>query len=93
MGERQRRSVPDRARGVLVLRPSGQSYEIRMLDNRKIGELPEINGKLVKVRGEQAGPCGGLCGSGASPPLPLSPAWLLLLVSSLGSSQRLLLFA
>ncbi|KAM4643945.1 alpha-globin transcription factor CP2 isoform 1-T1 [Amazona ochrocephala] len=30
----------------------GQSYEIRMLDNRKIGELPEINGKLVKVRGE-----------------------------------------
>ncbi|KAH1176289.1 hypothetical protein KIL84_021023 [Mauremys mutica] len=27
----------------------GQSYEIRMLDNRKIGELPEINGKLVKV--------------------------------------------
>ncbi|XP_025969734.1 alpha-globin transcription factor CP2 isoform X2 [Dromaius novaehollandiae] len=26
----------------------GQSYEIRMLDNRKIGELPEINGKLVK---------------------------------------------
>lgn len=29
--------------------PAGQSYEIRMLDNRKIGELPEINGKLVKV--------------------------------------------
>ncbi|NWS23013.1 TFCP2 factor, partial [Pachyramphus minor] len=27
----------------------GQSYEIRMLDNRKLGELPEINGKLVKV--------------------------------------------
>ncbi|CAH2224557.1 alpha-globin transcription factor CP2 isoform X1 [Pelobates cultripes] len=26
----------------------GQSYEIRMLDNRKIGELPEISGKLVK---------------------------------------------
>uniref|UniRef100_A0A8C5LX37 Transcription factor CP2 n=1 Tax=Leptobrachium leishanense TaxID=445787 RepID=A0A8C5LX37_9ANUR len=26
----------------------GQSYEIRMLDNRKIGELPELNGKLVK---------------------------------------------
>ncbi|XP_069087006.1 alpha-globin transcription factor CP2 isoform X1 [Pleurodeles waltl] len=26
----------------------GQSYEIRMLDNRKIGELPEITGKLVK---------------------------------------------
>ncbi|XP_036770991.1 alpha-globin transcription factor CP2 isoform X7 [Manis pentadactyla] len=26
----------------------GQSYEIRMLDNRKLGELPEINGKLVK---------------------------------------------
>uniref|UniRef100_A0A670HKF4 Transcription factor CP2 n=1 Tax=Podarcis muralis TaxID=64176 RepID=A0A670HKF4_PODMU len=27
----------------------GQSYEIRMLDNRKMGELPELNGKLVKV--------------------------------------------
>ncbi|OCT92900.1 hypothetical protein XELAEV_18015966mg [Xenopus laevis] len=26
----------------------GQSYEIRMLDNRKIEELPELNGKLVK---------------------------------------------
>ncbi|KAM9038400.1 upstream-binding protein 1 [Sarcophilus harrisii] len=26
----------------------GQSYEIRMLDNRKVGEMPEINGKLVK---------------------------------------------
>ncbi|XP_042200199.1 transcription factor CP2 isoform X2 [Callorhinchus milii] len=26
----------------------GQSYEIRMLDNRKLGELPEINGKYVK---------------------------------------------
>uniref|UniRef100_A0A8C2KHD9 Transcription factor CP2 n=1 Tax=Cyprinus carpio TaxID=7962 RepID=A0A8C2KHD9_CYPCA len=26
----------------------GQSYEIRMLDNRKMGELPEINGKMVK---------------------------------------------
>ncbi|XP_054942900.1 alpha-globin transcription factor CP2-like [Physeter macrocephalus] len=26
----------------------GQSYEIRMLDNRKPGELPEINGRLVK---------------------------------------------
>lgn len=31
----------------------GQSYEIRMLDNRKLGELPEINGKLVKVKKEQ----------------------------------------
>uniref|UniRef100_A0A7N6F5Z0 Grh/CP2 DB domain-containing protein n=1 Tax=Anabas testudineus TaxID=64144 RepID=A0A7N6F5Z0_ANATE len=28
----------------------GQSYEIRMLDNRKIGELPDITGKMVKVR-------------------------------------------
>lgn len=27
----------------------GQSYEIRMLDNRKMGELPEITGKMVKV--------------------------------------------
>ncbi|KAM4687397.1 upstream-binding protein 1 isoform 2-T2 [Discoglossus pictus] len=26
----------------------GQSYEVRLLDNRKIGDLPEINGKLVK---------------------------------------------
>ncbi|XP_077339807.1 alpha-globin transcription factor CP2 isoform X2 [Lithobates pipiens] len=26
----------------------GQSYEIRMLDNRKLGELPELTGKLVK---------------------------------------------
>ncbi|XP_061055201.1 alpha-globin transcription factor CP2-like [Eubalaena glacialis] len=26
----------------------GQSYEIRMLNNRKLGELPEINGKMVK---------------------------------------------
>eukprot|EP00064_Thunnus_orientalis_P005740 superscaffoldBa00000576_g5754 len=26
----------------------GQSYEIIMLDNRKIGELPEITGKMVK---------------------------------------------
>ncbi|KAM3934867.1 transcription factor CP2-like [Leptodactylus fuscus] len=26
----------------------GQSYEIRMLDNRKLGQLPELNGKLVK---------------------------------------------
>ncbi|XP_027691723.1 upstream-binding protein 1 [Vombatus ursinus] len=26
----------------------GQSYEIRMLDNRKLGDVPEISGKLVK---------------------------------------------
>lgn len=26
----------------------GQSYEIRMLDNRKMGDMPEISGKLVK---------------------------------------------
>lgn len=26
----------------------GQSYEIRMLDNRKVGDMPEITGKLVK---------------------------------------------
>lgn len=31
---------------------TGQSYEIRMLDNRKMGELPEITGKMVKVRNE-----------------------------------------
>lgn len=30
---------------------SGQSYEVRMLDNRKPGELPELNNKMVKVRG------------------------------------------
>ncbi|XP_067267643.1 upstream-binding protein 1 isoform X3 [Chanodichthys erythropterus] len=27
----------------------GQSYEIRLLDNRKIGEMPELNNKTVKV--------------------------------------------
>uniref|UniRef100_UPI00398E3B7E upstream-binding protein 1-like isoform X2 n=1 Tax=Pristiophorus japonicus TaxID=55135 RepID=UPI00398E3B7E len=26
----------------------GQSYEVRMLDNRKIGDLPEISAKMVK---------------------------------------------
>ncbi|ETE59023.1 Alpha-globin transcription factor CP2, partial [Ophiophagus hannah] len=26
----------------------GQSYEIRLLDNRKMGDVPEISGKLVK---------------------------------------------
>ncbi|EDL08945.1 mCG14775, isoform CRA_d [Mus musculus] len=26
----------------------GQSYEIRMLDNRKMGDMPELSGKLVK---------------------------------------------
>ncbi|XP_034260068.1 upstream-binding protein 1 isoform X10 [Pantherophis guttatus] len=26
----------------------GQSYEIRLLDNRKMGDMPEINGKLIK---------------------------------------------
>uniref|UniRef100_W5M496 Upstream-binding protein 1 n=1 Tax=Lepisosteus oculatus TaxID=7918 RepID=W5M496_LEPOC len=26
----------------------GQSYEIRMLDNRKVGDLPELNNKTVK---------------------------------------------
>ncbi|XP_048385674.1 upstream-binding protein 1-like isoform X4 [Stegostoma tigrinum] len=26
----------------------GQSYEVRMLDNRKLGDLPEISGKMVK---------------------------------------------
>uniref|UniRef100_A0A672RNI7 Upstream-binding protein 1 n=1 Tax=Sinocyclocheilus grahami TaxID=75366 RepID=A0A672RNI7_SINGR len=28
----------------------GQSYEIRLLDNRKIEEMPELNNKTVKVR-------------------------------------------
>lgn len=28
---------------------TGQSYEVRMLDNRNPGELPELNNKLVKV--------------------------------------------
>ncbi|XP_022602772.1 upstream-binding protein 1 isoform X6 [Seriola dumerili] len=27
---------------------NGQSYEVRMLDNRKAGELPELNNKMVK---------------------------------------------
>lgn len=35
---------------ILPLFPSGQSYEVRMLDNRKPGELPELNNKMVKVR-------------------------------------------
>ena len=34
----------------LSVSPSGQSYEVRMLDNRKPGELPEIHNKMVKVR-------------------------------------------
>jgi len=54
---RQAGSVPGSRQGALIFFPSGQSYEIRMLDNRKIGELPEINGKLVKVRGEHAYAC------------------------------------
>lgn len=33
----------------IIIIIAGQSYEIRMLDNRKIGELPEITGKMVKV--------------------------------------------
>ena len=37
---------------------TGQSYEIRMLDNRKIGELPEITDKMVKVRFWHAGTSG-----------------------------------
>lgn len=35
---------------ILPLFPLGQSYEVRMLDNRKPGELPELNNKMVKVR-------------------------------------------
>ena len=35
----------------LSLALSGQSYEIRLLDNRKLGELPELNNKMVKVSG------------------------------------------
>ncbi|MGH0173360.1 UNVERIFIED_CONTAM: hypothetical protein FKN15_064767 [Acipenser sinensis] len=31
----------------------GQSYEIRMLDNRKMGELPELTGKMVKYTEHQ----------------------------------------
>lgn len=37
--------------GVFLRLPSsGQSYEIRMLDNRKQGEFTELNNKMVKVR-------------------------------------------
>lgn len=43
-----------------ALLPPGQSYEIRMLDNRKLGELPEINGKLVKVGREHRYPWPGV---------------------------------
>lgn len=39
----------------LLLFTAGQSYEIIMLDNRKIGELPEITGKMVKVRWSSVG--------------------------------------
>ncbi|XP_076865041.1 upstream-binding protein 1 isoform X1 [Brachyhypopomus gauderio] len=28
----------------------GQSYEVRLLDNRKMGEMPELNNKTVKVK-------------------------------------------
>lgn len=34
----------------LLVLVSGQSYEVRMLDNRKPGELPELNNKMMKVR-------------------------------------------
>lgn len=47
-----------KASGALL--PPGQSYEIRMLDNRKLGELPEINGKLVKVSREHRYPWPGV---------------------------------
>lgn len=30
--------------------PVGQSYEIRLLDNRKKEEMPELNNMTVKVR-------------------------------------------
>uniref|UniRef100_A0A3Q3JR65 Upstream-binding protein 1 n=1 Tax=Monopterus albus TaxID=43700 RepID=A0A3Q3JR65_MONAL len=33
----------------------GQSYEVRMLDNRTAGEFPELNNKMVKVRGSSDG--------------------------------------
>lgn len=58
----QQRLVCGEQQGAFVFLPSGQSYEIRMLDNRKIGELPEINGKLVKVSGELrcTGPAGAV---------------------------------
>lgn len=42
--------IPEIKTLVETLFITGQSYEIRMLDNRKIGELPEITGKMVKVR-------------------------------------------
>lgn len=34
----------------LLLFYSGQSYEVRMLDSRKSGELPELSNNMVKVR-------------------------------------------
>ncbi|KAL0615977.1 Upstream-binding protein 1 [Plecturocebus cupreus] len=33
---------------ILTYLNQGQSYEIRMLDNRKMGDMPEISGKLAK---------------------------------------------
>lgn len=42
--------LPPHSSRFFLLSLSGQSYEVRMLDNRKPGELPELNNKMVKVR-------------------------------------------
>lgn len=42
--------------------PPGQSYEIRLLENRKLGDFQDVNTKHVKVRLWAALPPGGLAG-------------------------------
>ena len=41
--------------------PPGQSYEIRLLENRKLGDFQDLNTKYVKVR-LQSAPCLGTWG-------------------------------
>lgn len=33
-----------------IIPPPGQSYEIRLLENRKLGDFQDLNTKYVKVR-------------------------------------------
>lgn len=59
--------------------PPGQSYEIRLLENRKLGDFQDLNTKYVKVRLRSA-PCLGTWGcliGGLTPGLALGirSAW------------------
>lgn len=40
----------------VLLPPSGQSYEIRLLENRKLGDFQDLNTKYVKVSEPQGWP-------------------------------------